>query len=282
MFDNLKIGNKLILLSGSILLLLLATVIWAAFGLSTTVKNGISVAEANKLRSDLLNLEIKHDAWNEKLRTFLDDPTHHTLKIKTDPTSCALGTWLHGEERKKAEEVLPEIKGEIAAMVEPHSKMHLSAKKIEEVYQPADPALPQFLSEMEKGHVIWMSSVQNSLLAGHKQINAQKDPTQCAFGQFLGSEEAKKAAARDPEFATLLQDIIEPHKMLHSFIPRMNKALSSGNRAEAIRIYSDELLPTLAEVRYSLRTMKKHAEKKLEGLKKAKEIYQAETKPSTM
>jgi len=67
MINNLKIGNKLLLLSGSILLLLLATVIWAAFGLSTTVKNGTSVADANKLRSDLLNLEIKHDAWNEKL-----------------------------------------------------------------------------------------------------------------------------------------------------------------------------------------------------------------------
>ena len=280
MFNNLKIGNKLLLLSGSILLLLLATVIWAAIGLSTTVKNGTSVADANKLRSDLLNLEIKHDGWNEKLRIFLSDPLHHKLKIKTDPTTCALGKWLHGEARKKAEAVLPEMKSEVAALVEPHRKMHLSAKRIKEVYRPADPALPQFLSEMEKGHINWMSSVQNALLAGHKQILAQKDHTQCEFGQFLASEQAKIAAARDPEFATLLQNIAEPHARLHGFIPKMNKALKSGNRTEVFRIYDEELLPTLAEVRYVLRTMKKQAEKELEGLKKAQEIFETVTRPS--
>ncbi len=280
MFDNLKIGNKLLLLSGSILLLLLATVIWAAIGLSTTVKNGTSVADANKLRSDLLNLEIKHDGWNEKLRTFLNDPQHHKLKIKTDPTSCALGTWLHSEDRTKAETILPEIKGEVEAMIEPHRKMHLSAKKIKDVYRPADPTLPQIISDMEKGHISWMSSVQNALLAGHKQIQAQKDHTQCAFGHFLVSDQAKMAAARDPEFAALLQDIVEPHKKLHGFIPKMNKALRIGNKAEALRLYDEELLPTLAEVRYILRSMKKRAEQELEGLKKAKEIYKSETKPS--
>ena len=279
MFNNLKIGNKLLLLSGSILLLLLATAIWATLGLSTTVKNGISVADANKLRSDLLNLEIKHDAWNQKLRTFLDDPIHHSLKIKTDPTTCALGTWLHGEERRKAEAILPEIKGEIEAMAEPHRKMHLSAKKIKAVYQPANPALPQLLSEMEKGHIVWLSAVQNALLAGHKKISAQEDPTQCAFGKFLASEAAKTAAARDPEFAALLQDVIEPHKKLHSLVPQMNNALRTGNRSETLRIYSDEVMPTLAEVRYLLRAMKKQAKKKLEGLEKAKEIYRTETKP---
>ena len=139
MFDNLKIGKKMLLLSGIILSLLLATVIWAAFGLSTTVRNGTLAAQGNKLRSDLLNLEIKHDAWNNQVRNFLDDPENNELTVKTDPKNCGLGKWYYSEERTKAEELIPDIKTELAALEAPHSKMHLSAKKIKEVYHPADP-----------------------------------------------------------------------------------------------------------------------------------------------
>ena len=60
----------------------------------------------------------------------------------------------------------------------------------------------------------------------------------------------------------------------------MNKALKANNREELLRLYTEEVLPTLAEVRYGLRTMKKLAEKDLSGLKKARKIYDTETAPS--
>ena len=280
MFDNLKIGTKMLLLSGIILSLLLATVIWAAFGLSTTVKNGTMAAQGNKLRSDLLHLEIKHDAWNNQVRNFLTDPEHHKLQVKIDPKTCGLGKWYYSEKRTKAEEILPGIKSELAALEAPHRKMHLSAKKIKEVYRPADPTLPQTLEDIEKGHLAWVMAVQNALLSHYDKILAQSDPTQCALGKFLNSEQAQKAASRSPEFAELLENIKEPHKKLHELVKQMNEALVAADRRTLFSLYDDELIPTLAEVRFSIRSMKRIAYKELEGLKKARGIYETETKPN--
>ncbi|MCW8859726.1 MAG: bacteriohemerythrin [Deltaproteobacteria bacterium] len=279
MFDNLKIGKKLLLLSGVILLLLVATVIWSALGLSTTVDKGSQAAQGNKLRSELLALEIKHDAWNFKLNQFLTNPKIKELKVKFDPQTCALGKWYYSEERKKAEQLLPAIKEDLAAIEEPHRKMHLSGGKIKEVYRDADPELPGQLAAMEKDHIVWVSSVQNSILSGHEQINVQKDHTKCAFGQFLASPEAAEAAQKSPVFAKFLNDAKEPHEQLHRLAIGMEEALASANRKALHELY-DEVIPTLAKVRYSLNGMQKEAEKLLEGQKKALGIYRDETLPS--
>ncbi|SEA62202.1 methyl-accepting chemotaxis protein [Desulfuromusa kysingii] len=277
MFDNFKIGTKMLLLSGSVLLLLVATVIWAALGLSLTVKNGISAADGNKLRSDLLQLEIKHDAWDSKVRNFIEDPTINELNVQFDPKKCSLGLWLYGEPRKKAEALLPELKSEFTALEKPHSQMHLSGKKIKDAYKPADPDLPEVLSSIETKHNVWVSAVQNALLAKHGKIMAEKDPTNCALGKFLGTEQAKRASRISPEFAELLNDIVEPHNKLHHVVVDMNAALAAANPEEVQRLYEYEIIPTASEVRYLLRTMQRMAVKDLEGQTLAKKIYHTET-----
>lgn len=280
MFDNLKIGKKMLLLSGIILSLLMATVIWAAFGLSTTVRNGTLAAQGNKLRSDLLNLEIKHDSWNNQVRNFLANPENSELKVVTDPKACGLGKWYYSEERTNAEKLIPEIKSDLDALEEPHSKMHLSAQKIKDAYRPADPELPQTLEDIEKAHLVWVMSVQNALLSHHAKILAQADPTQCSLGKFFSSEQAKIAASRSPEFAKLLNNVKDPHAKLHTLVNQMNEALVTADRQKLYSLYENELLPTLAEVRYAIRSMKNEADKALEGLHKAQDIYKTETQPS--
>ncbi|MBN1956629.1 MAG: bacteriohemerythrin [Desulfuromonadales bacterium] len=280
MFDNLKIGKKMLLLSGSILLLLAATVIWAAIGLSGTLNKGTQAAFGNKLSSTLSHMEIKHDGWNNKVRNFLDDPEHHELNVKTDFKTCTLGTWYYGEERIKAEQRLPEIKEELAALEAPHSAMHLSAKKIKDAYRPADPTLPDVLENIEKDLFSWVSAVQNALLSHHKQINANADPEQSLLGQFFTSEQAQKAAQRNPEFAEILSEIKAPHANLHNLVNTMNEALNGADRRTLYSLYDDELLPTLAEVRYQIRSLKRIADKELEGWRTAKEIYRTETQPN--
>ena len=267
----------MLLLSGSILLLLTATVIWAAIGLSTTLHQGTQAADGNKLRSELLSLEIKHDAWNNKVRNFLNDPENNPLKVKTDPKTCSLGKWYYSDERNKVEDLIPEIKAEMAALEDPHAKIHLSAKKIKEAYKPSDPHLPGMLESIEKDHITWVSAVQNALLSHHNKINANSDATICSLGKFFTSEEAKQAASRNAEFAELLNDVKEPHKKLHALVNEMNEALLAADRRTLTSLYEDELIPTLAEVRYTIRSMKRIADKELAGLAKAREIYETET-----
>ncbi|MEA3545813.1 MAG: bacteriohemerythrin [Thermodesulfobacteriota bacterium] len=139
MFNNLKIGTKMVLLSGTILSLLLAILLWGIFGLSTTVKNGMEVSDGNKIRADLLILENKHLKWGHKVRDFLDDPAITELKVKLDHKTCSLGKWYYGEGRQHAEKLLPEIKAELQALEEPHRLMHASGVKIKNVYSPFNP-----------------------------------------------------------------------------------------------------------------------------------------------
>jgi len=79
--------------------------------------------------------------------------------------------------------------------------------------------------------------------------------------------------------AELLKDIVEPHKKLHGLVGLMNEALAAANRGELYRLYEDEVIPTLAEVRYLLRSMQREAKKSLQGLQQAREIYKTETQP---
>lgn len=139
MFDNLKIGTKMLLLSGAILALLLVILLWGILGLSTTAQNGIEVSNGNQLRATMLSLENKHLKWAHNVRDFLTDPEIKELKAKLDHKSCALGSWYYGEGRQHAEEILPEIKAQLQALEEPHRLLHLSGKHIKDAYSPFSP-----------------------------------------------------------------------------------------------------------------------------------------------
>lgn len=279
MFDNLKIGKKMLLLSGTILLMLSATVLWSAFGLSTTVDNGIQAADGNKLRSTLLQLEIKHDAWNSKVSQFLNNPDVKTLKVELDPHQCALGSWYYGEDRKKAENLLPEIKDEVAALEEPHRLMHLSGKKIKEAFKEADPLLPQTLADIEKSQLAWLAEIQGALLSRRNTIGDKTDPTQSALGQFLDSEQARKAATLSPRFAKLMEEIRTPHRELYRIAADIGEALQRGDRIALIDLYSD-LGPVLANMRGNFAQMKADANMMLAGQVAARKIYTEVTLPN--
>ncbi len=132
MFNNLKIGTKMLLLSGTILTLLLALLLWGMHGLTTTVDNGIEVSSGSKLRSQLIHLENKHLKWAHKVRDFVDDPTITELKVNLDHKTCALGTWYNSDARRDAEKLIPAIKAELQALAEPHRLMHESGSHIKE------------------------------------------------------------------------------------------------------------------------------------------------------
>ena len=136
MFDNFKISAKMLLLSGSLIALLLIILLWGILGLSTTADNGLEVSNGNKLRTTLMGLEIKHLKWAHKVRDFIDDPNINQLTVKLDHQTCALGQWYYGEGRKEAEAMLPEIKGDLRALEEPHRLLHASGRRIKELYSP--------------------------------------------------------------------------------------------------------------------------------------------------
>ena len=280
MLNNLKISKKLLLLSVTILLLLALTVIWAALGLSDTLEKGSRAAYGNKLSGIFAQLEIKHDSWNNKVRDFLSDSTQHELHVKTDYKTCALGKWFYSEERHLAEERIPVLKAELAALEEPHRAMHLSARKIKEVYRPADQQLPLRLNTILKDHYAWFTSVQNGLLSHNEKIDVNTDPGKSSLGRFLKSAQAESAAANSEGFAGLLEKIREPHERMHHLVDEMNEALVAADRRTLYTIYDDQMLPTLEQVGSLLNSLHQLAESELKGLRQAQEIYRTATQPN--
>jgi len=63
MLNRLKIAAKILLLAGSMLFLLLATLFCGVNGLTHSVQNGEEMAAGNALRGELLAREIDHLNW---------------------------------------------------------------------------------------------------------------------------------------------------------------------------------------------------------------------------
>lgn len=277
MFKNFKIGTKTFLLAGSILVLMLVTLVWGIWGLSNTVKNGEEMAAGNALRGELLAREVDHLNWVKHVSTFLTDEHVTKLDVQMDHTQCALGKWLYGEGRKEAELLVPEMAKDLKALEEPHKHLHETAKKISEVYRVADPHLPQFLTEKELDHMGWVYKVQSAILGEKKELKVVFDPEQCGFGKFLYGEEGRKAAAGNPELARIFEAIKKPHTDLHHHGKVISEMLARGEHAQAGHYFAAEAIPTLNETRKYLKEAEQVATAALLGQKKAHEIFAKET-----
>lgn len=80
-----------------------------------------------------------------------------------------------------------------------------------------------FVVEKEVDHYKWAQNVTDLFLDDTRsKITAQTDPTKCGFGKWLFSEETKKIAEKDPEIASLLGKVKDPHQRLHDSAIKIN------------------------------------------------------------
>ncbi len=277
MFRYLKIGTKMIIMAGSILILMLITLIWGISGLSTTVDDGKEMAAGNKLRGELLAREVDHLNWVKAVSTFLTDEEVSELNVQMDHTKCALGQWLNGEGRQQAELLVPALASDLKAIETPHMHLHETAQRIKEVFRPADPHLAKFLTEKELDHVSWVSKIQSGIISGDTQLEVEFDHTKCGFGQFLYGSTGKGAAEQNPELGRVLDALKGPHEELHKHGKQISEMLSAGNHGGAVDYFNTNIVPTLATTQKLLRQASMNVTISLAGKKKANEIFATET-----
>ncbi|MCB2181706.1 MAG: CZB domain-containing protein [Desulfobulbaceae bacterium] len=276
-WKDLKIGTKVTANAAIVIILLVIIAIWAISGLGKVVQDGLEVSHGNSLRSELLQREVDHLNWARAVSAFLTDEDSGELAVEIDHTKCGFGKWYYGDGRKEAENLLPQLREPLAAIEEPHKKLHATAIKIKEIFKHADPDLPAFLTRKELDHVAWTSKVQDAILTKQRKLDVQLDHTKCAFGQFLYGEEGQKISESNQDFSHLLDDIEAPHKRLHAFGKEIDASLAGGDFAGATRIYQQKVLPELANVREDLEKMQKKARQNLEGMHEAEQIYARQT-----
>jgi methyl-accepting chemotaxis protein len=102
------------------------------YSLNVSEKTSAEIAYSKDLTQNLLKREIDHLDWARSVGQFQRDENMVSLGVETDEHKCTFGKWYYGDERKKAEQELPEIIPFLTQIEESHRKLHETAQAIED------------------------------------------------------------------------------------------------------------------------------------------------------
>jgi len=147
--------------------------------------------------------------------------------------------------------------------------LHESAIAIGELWRQAHIGLESTLRARLDDHRKWAAKVTEAAYE-NKKVAVQTDPAKCAFGKWLGSEEARHLEESWPAFAERIAKVKEAHKGLHQSALLINKA---GTAAEKVAVFKKYTMKHLAHVEKLFHeiielevTFEEHQEKALEIL----------------
>jgi len=281
-WKNLTIGTKIVLGYSVILLLLLVLGAINYAGVGAIVHNAEVVINGNRLSGFLTQIELDHLQWASRVNTLLTDSTVGKLDVETDDSKCDFGKWLSGDQRKKAEKLVPSLAPLLKNIEEPHRHLHATAATISQVFTPADATLPSFIVEIEGAHHEWAGKVRDGILRGDAAMaGVQTDPAKCLLGKWLVSADGKRAYENGSEaFKKTWDTIPDNHRAMHESVVRIKEALAAGNMEEARKIFEQDTTPMLQSTVAKLQTLRKEAERSLEGMEQATAIYANQTVPT--
>lgn len=277
---NLTIGKKVAMGFGIILVLLSIVGLLSFSGVSGIVKNAGQVIDGNKLDGLLAQKEVDHLNWVGNVNALLTDDAVTKLEVQTDHQKCGFGKWLYGKERKAAEELVPSLAPLLKAIEEPHQHLHASAIAIDEHFKQADVALPALLLQREVDHLNWAATIRDALLNKNSQLDVQTDPTLCALGKWLQSDEARQAyKSGDQHFRAMWDEMVSHHRKLHESAKVIGRLVEHAP-GEAKMVFAQTTMPLLEKTLKQLTGLRKEAEHELAGMHKAKQIYASQTLPA--
>ncbi len=128
---NISVGKKITLGFGVVLGLLAVIGVMSFTGVSSIVKNAQEVIIGNTLDRDLIQREVDHLNWAQKVSAFLNNEGISKLEVEFDHQKCAFGKWLYSEERKETEKLFPDLAPLLKDIEEPHYQLHQSAVDID-------------------------------------------------------------------------------------------------------------------------------------------------------
>jgi methyl-accepting chemotaxis protein len=202
------------------------------------------------------------------------------LTIETNDHKCSLGQWLHGEGARKAVALNPELGPLVEALKEPHRRLHLSAVDIQKAYAQIHPGLIELLQARLDDHRRWAQNVAQAIIVENADLNVETDPTLCAFGKFLASEEAQAYMEKFPAFKEAMEAVKAPHEQLHQSAKDIQRALALGDREGAKAVFQSRTLPALEEVARHFKTAIEAESVLLQAQEQAKQIRKEKTIPA--
>ncbi|MBF0610155.1 MAG: HAMP domain-containing protein [Magnetococcales bacterium] len=196
-WKNLSLGKKLLGGIGLVLVLLVGVSLRSLLGIDTMLGDGQQVVEGNKLRGELLQREVDHLNWANKVSTFITSDGSGSIGVELDHTRCGFGQWYYGEGRKHAEGVLPQLVPIFKSIETPHQLLHASARKIGEAAKE-----PQ--QGQQQARSIFLNETQPQLKEVQKQL---REAVKVAKENIMTEEVMVKNATRTRDTVWLLSAV---------------------------------------------------------------------------
>jgi methyl-accepting chemotaxis protein len=281
MFKNLTIGKKIGIGFASVLILFAAVAFLAFHGFTNMRQNAGEVISKNELIENLTRKEVDHLKWAAVVSELFTNDTMTELKVQKDPTKCAFGEWYYSDHRKHAEKTFPELTS-IMKDIEPfHNNLHQSAVEINKYFHRADIDLPGTIATRQVDHLKWADAIRDAFLSQSTTVEVQTDPTKCALGQWLLSEQAQQAYRNgSPEFQQTWDKMMSSHEQLHESAVEICRHIGSDDqgRQAAKKVFDEKTLPLLRDTLTGMDLLKAESEKTIAGMVRAEKIYDTDTK----
>ena len=280
-WKKMTVGKRIMIGFGVVVLLLIALGILSYTGVGSIVNNAKEVIDGNMLDATLAQKEVDHLNWANKVNALLTDDNVTEINVQLDHKQCECGKWLYGEGRKEAEALVPSLAPYLKELEEPHKHLHDSAREVIERFHQADLELGNFLREKKTDHLKWANRVKDVFVdQSLKKIDVEMDPKKCSLGVWMFSPEVAELKQKDPKFASLIQELEEPHKKYHESAKVIQKLLDEGKRDEARTYYMQNTEPLAKETLGKIDKILEWQDKRVEGMKAASAIYAKKTIPS--
>jgi methyl-accepting chemotaxis protein len=132
---NLKFAFKFTIAFGLVIILLAVIASWSFSGIGGIIRNADEVISGNKLKAGFEEKIVQHLEWSFKVADYLTNKKVDTLNVQTDNHLCGLGKWYYGEERIKAELLVPSLKPVLEQLEVPHEQLHGSVLEIQKILE---------------------------------------------------------------------------------------------------------------------------------------------------
>ncbi len=272
MFKNLKIGKKLALGFGMVLVLLAAISVYNYTSFKNVGTQLALVEEGDAAKTFAVSKEVDHLKWMSTVAELFLNDNVTSVEVQTDPHKCGLGKWLYSEETRQLAAGDPELASLLDRIEEPHKHLHESAIEIDQEYVAFDLHLKSLLADRWIDHLNWINHVANSNLS-ETNFEGGVDPHQCAFGKWFYDYQPE-----DPKFGELLREWETPHQKLHESAARIVEAQKAGNWSQANQIYHDETLLALEHLKGAYNKTLTWVDDQSHRQDLAKQVYDEKTK----
>ncbi|PRZ00570.1 methyl-accepting chemotaxis sensory transducer [Marinilabilia salmonicolor] len=279
-WKNALLKTKFTITFGIIALAIISLALTSNLGIYEIINDTETIIESGDIQSKIEHYHATHLQWVAGVTRLLTDDNVSKLNLETDHTLCEFGKWYYGEERKKAEEIVPEMSAILKKFEKPHHALHQSAIEIEKVFRQGNSKLSESLTDIKVSHLLWINQLESALLKERADYQLQLDPTQSILGKWIQSEEARKTMKNNPDIANMLEKLHQPHTNLHTSARAINRLLQNGEAQKAKDVFNRQTSVYARQTLTNLDSVIQWNFERMQAMAKADSIYSTATIPA--